>query len=137
LGFNFKGYAAAWDRHDTAAVGSFFTSDGTYTDVPLRKTLEGPAGIAGFVEESLNEFSSDFRFELKSSGESERGYAMEWTMSGTHDRSSKMPPLPATGKAFEIRGVSVGTLEGSKIAANRDYWDVATFLRQVGILPGR
>jgi steroid delta-isomerase-like uncharacterized protein len=59
--------------------------------------------------------------------------AAEWTVSGTHDRSS--PELPATGEPFTIRGATIARLRDGKIAYNRDYWDMASFLAQVGILP--
>jgi ketosteroid isomerase-like protein len=54
-------------------------------------------------------------------------------MRGTHD--GQTGPVPATGKSYEIHGVSVGTLQGGKIESNRDYWSLAEFLVQVGILP--
>jgi SnoaL-like polyketide cyclase len=46
--------------------------------------------------------------------------------------------LPPTNKPFRIRGVSVGILDSSgKIKHNRDYWNLAAYLMQVGILPPR
>jgi len=60
------------------------------------------------------------------------GYVMEWIMAGTHDRSGT---LPATGKPYAIHGVSVGSLEGDRIKANRDYWNALAFMAEVGLLP--
>ena len=68
-----------------------------------------------------------------SSVASETGYALEWVMQGTHDRASAQ--IPATGKPFAIRGVSVGELRDGKIARNTDYWSLAEFLMQVGLMP--
>ena len=46
--------------------------------------------------------------------------------------------LPATNKPFRIRGVSVGALDSNgKIKHNRDYWNMADYLMQVGVLPPR
>lgn len=42
---------------------------------------------------------------------------------------------PATGNRFSVRGVSVLELERGKIRRISDYWDMAAFLRQLGILP--
>jgi steroid delta-isomerase-like uncharacterized protein len=59
---------------------------------------------------------------------------MEWVMSGTH--KGDFPGLPATGKRFaDVRGTTVVELEGGKIRRNSDYWDAATFMKQVGLLP--
>jgi hypothetical protein len=41
--------------------------------------------------------------------------ALEWTVSGTHDRSS--PALPATGKPFDIRA-TIARLSNGKITYN-------------------
>ena len=56
-------------------------------------------------------------------------------MSGTHDRPSRQPPLPATGKKYSIRGVAVGRLEGDRIKEDTLYYDLAGFLAQVGLMP--
>ncbi|MBV9131622.1 MAG: ester cyclase [Chloroflexi bacterium] len=55
----------------------------------------------------------------------ESSYAMEWTMTGTHDRSS---PLPATHKPFSIRDISIGEVQQGKIRRNTDYWNRIEFL---------
>jgi hypothetical protein len=44
--------------------------------------------------------------------------------------------MPATGKRFSaVRGATVIALQGAKIRRCADYWDAATFMRQVGLLP--
>ena len=50
-----------------------------------------------------------------------------------------MSPIPATGNRFSVRGASVIELEDGRIRRNSDYYDGATFLRQIGAeirLPG-
>jgi hypothetical protein len=43
---------------------------------------------------------------------------------------------PSTNKPYRIHGVSIGRLESEgKIKTNRDYWNMADYLMQVGILP--
>jgi len=55
-------------------------------------------------------------------------------MSGTN--TGEGGGLPATNKAFRIRGGSIGRRgpEG-EIIHNRDYWNMADYLTQVGIFP--
>jgi steroid delta-isomerase-like uncharacterized protein len=56
---------------------------------------------------------------------------IEWIFSGTDAN----PGLHGTGKKFSVRGVSVVEIEGRRIARETDYWDLATLLRQIGLLP--
>jgi ketosteroid isomerase-like protein len=59
--------------------------------------------------------------------------AMEWLMSGTHERD--LPGMPAAGKTFSVRGATILELRDGRITRNRDYWDLATFLKQIGLMP--
>ena len=53
-------------------------------------------------------------------------------MSGTHEGDTA---IPATHERFSLRGASVGEFKDDKINRNSDYWNMAEFLVQVGILP--
>jgi steroid delta-isomerase-like uncharacterized protein len=56
---------------------------------------------------------------------------MEWVW---HGRQTKdFPGLPATNKPFEVRGASVVEFRDGKISRDSDYWDLATYTRQVGL----
>jgi steroid delta-isomerase-like uncharacterized protein len=62
--------------------------------------------------------------------------AIEWTMSGTY--TGDWPGMPATGRRFSsVRGTSILELEAGKIRRESDYWDAATVMKQVGLLPSR
>jgi len=54
---------------------------------------------------------------------------IEWIFSGT-DKG-----VFNTGKKFSVRGVSVIDLRDGKIFRNLDFYDSATIMRQVGLLP--
>jgi hypothetical protein len=61
-------------------------------------------------------------------------FANEWVMFGTNDRAR--PDAPATGRSFRVRGASVGRLDASgRIAENRDYYNLAELLTQLGAMP--
>jgi predicted ester cyclase len=40
-----------------------------------------------------------------------------------------------TGKKFKVRGVSIITVKNGKISRSLDYYDAATIMKQVGLLP--
>jgi steroid delta-isomerase-like uncharacterized protein len=126
-------YLAAWNAHDPAAVARYMADDAIYEDVALGRVLHGPAEIAAFVEEATRS-SSDFQFEEVSLFTAGSDYANEWIMTGTNDR--EVQGVPATGRSFRVRGASVGKLHTSgRIVENRDYYNLAELLTQLGILP--
>jgi steroid delta-isomerase-like uncharacterized protein len=126
-------YLAAWNSHHGEAVAAFMTDDVDFEEVTLGERLRGRPAVADFVERFTNTFSSDYRFELISELTSTDGVAAEWTVSGHHDRDA--PAMSATHKPFTIRGATIARLEDGKLRHSRDYWDMAGFLRDVGLLP--
>jgi steroid delta-isomerase-like uncharacterized protein len=129
----FDGYLDAWNAHDPAAVARYMADDAIYEDVALGRVLHGPSEIAAFVEEATRA-SSDFRFEEVSLFTAGGVYANEWIMTGTNDR--EVQGVPATGRSFRVRGASVGKLDASgRIVENRDYYNLAEMLAQLGIQP--
>ena len=129
----FDTYLDAWNAHDPAAVARCMADDAIYEDVALGRVLHGPSEIARFVEEATRA-SSDFHFEQVSLFLAGGDYANEWIMSGTNDRD--VEGVPATGRAFRVRGASVGKLDTSgRIVENRDYYNLAEMFAQLGILP--
>jgi steroid delta-isomerase-like uncharacterized protein len=127
-------YRGAWNAHDVDAIAGFFTDDGVYEDVAMARVNRGRDAIRIFAAETFKSFPD---FSLVEEGDplvsSDGRYAAAWTMSGTH--TGEVPGLPVTNKPFAIRGVSVGQFADGKIVRNADYWSLADFLVQVGILP--
>ena len=129
----FDAYLDAWNAHDPAAVARYMADDAIYEDIALGRVLHGPSEIAAFVEEATRA-SSDFRFEEVSLFSAGSDYANEWIMTGTNDR--EVQGVPATGRSFRVRGASVGKLDASgRIVENRDYYNLAEMLAQLGIQP--
>ena len=127
-----KQYLEAWNTRSGKQVAEWMTGDCVYEDVTLSESHKGPDDIAGFVDGIAGMFSDDYSFELAGGASTDDHYYMEWVIKGTHNGTQG--PFPATGKPFEIRGASVGSRQGGKISGNRDYWDMATFLAQVGLV---
>jgi steroid delta-isomerase-like uncharacterized protein len=107
--------------------------DATYEDLALMQVHTGHEAIAAFLDEA-EQFSKDYQFVTVSEHSAGDRYVFEWDMVGTN--TGDAGGLPATNKPYRIRGVSVGWLdESGKIKVNRDYWNMADYLMQVGILP--
>jgi len=54
---------------------------------------------------------------------------IEWIFEGTDVRVFK------TNKPFSVRRVTILDLKNGRISRNRDYYDAATMMKQVGVLP--
>jgi steroid delta-isomerase-like uncharacterized protein len=128
-------WATAWSSHDTAKVLALFTDDCVYEDVTLGVVNHGKEELGAFTDGTFAA-TPDFKIELTARLVAGNWAAMEWVMSGTH--KGDFPGLPATGKRFSsLRGATIVELQGGKIRRNSDYWDAATFMRQVGLLPSK
>jgi steroid delta-isomerase-like uncharacterized protein len=124
----FQKVLAAWNAHDPDKVAALFTPDAVYVDVTLGEKSHGTAEIQKFAKQSFVDIG-DFKMELISSfSKGGHGYA-EWTLTGTDINIFK------THKPFTVRGVSIADMSHGKFSRNFDYWDFATVMRQVGVLP--
>ena len=121
-------WVAAWNSHDVDKVVPLFTNDVVYEDVTFGAVNHGSAELRKFAS-FFFEAVPDMKFELlESSVQGKRG-VIEWVFSGTDKGVYK------TGKRFTVRGVSIINLDNGRISRNLDFYDAATIMRQVGVLP--
>ena len=128
-----QSYTDAWNSHDGSAVAECFSDDAVYAEVTLGERFEGRDAIRQFVDDVSVSLSTDYRITLGQVIVTEDAYAFEWTMSGTNDRPDPRRGLPDTGKRFEFPGVAIGRMRNGKIAENKSYWNLATYLTQLGL----
>ena len=126
-------YLAATNSHDMERILFFFTDDVVYEDVALGKVNHGKKELRDFFNSFFVDIP-DIKIEVKSSFGAGDWSAGEWVMSGTFAHSS-IPGLAATGKSFSVRGVSITEFRKGKISRNSDYWNMTSFLQQVGLMP--
>lgn len=137
-------YFAAWARHaqasdpvagaaDRARLLAFMDPSIRYEDVPTAQVFTGHDGVIEMGAQTLR-MSKDIHFTCISAQESGDQFAFETEAHGTN--SGAVGALPATGKPFVLRAVSVGkrTAQG-KVVSHKDYWDLAGYLAQIGLLP--
>src|SRR5258705_13102331 len=123
---------AAWTAHDTDKLLALCTDDCVYEDVTMAAVNRGKEELKAFAAVVFRAFP-DFTMKLRSRFVAGNQAAAEWTMTGTH--KGDLPGMPATGKSFSVRGASICELRDEKITRNSDYWDMVTFLKQVGLMP--
>jgi steroid delta-isomerase-like uncharacterized protein len=120
-----------WISKDLSQLDLIFAEDAVFVDVAEGASYEGLAAIkAGLTDD----FSAvpDVTVEIHSTFATEDRGALEWTWSGT--QTEDYPGLiPATGKHFSVRGVSVFEFREGKKKRQLDYYDAAGFLKQLGV----
>jgi len=121
-------WIAAWNSHSPDKMIPLFTADIFYEDVAFGEVSHGSAELRKFA---ASEFEGVPDLELKLLRANIHGGhgTIEWTFSGT-DKG-----VFNTGKKFSVRGVSVIDVRDGKISRNLDFYDTATLMRQVGLLP--
>lgn len=121
----------AWNAHDIEKIAAFYAANYIGIDVGQAKTQQGREGITRSVTAFLRAFP-DVYFTGEVVVEGKRGVLI-WLMRGTH--TGTLMRIPPTNKVVEFRGVSVLTVENTQIIHGLYVWDVAGFLRAVGLLP--
>src|SRR5260370_13523215 len=83
--------------------------------------------------EAVFRAAPDFKVELTAHFSAGNWAGAEWTWSGT--QTGDFPGIPATHKYASVRAASIFELQGNKFKRCSDYWDMATYLRQAGLMP--
>lgn len=120
----------ALNHGDLEAAASYLHDDFVFVDTGFGMRIEGLAAwretaAAGIFTE-LNIVKTTFLVD----GDT---FANEWVMSGVH--SGDAPGLPATGRSFRISGAGFGEVRDGRMVRVTEYWNMADFLTQVGVLP--
>jgi steroid delta-isomerase-like uncharacterized protein len=127
-----EGCLAAYNRHDAADFASYFADDGTLRVVATGEINEGREQIRHGADERWRVL--DYTLDRRGLFRSGSDVWLEWTLHGTHIGESM--GIPATHRSVEVLGCSHFTLNADGLIA-RDlvYFDFATMLRQLGVLP--
>jgi len=123
-----KGWIAAWNSHDPAKWATYFTPDIYYEDVTFGEISHGSAEAGKFAAFFFSDVP-DLKLELVEAHVDGNHGSIQWILTGTDKGVFK------TGKKFKVRGVSIITLNNGKISRSLDYYDLATIMKQVGVLP--
>lgn len=128
-------WATAWSSSGSKnpeRVLALFADDCVFEDVTFGVVARDKDELRSFANRAFAAVP-DFRYGLTSRFATSQWAAIEWVMSGTHQ--GDFPGIPATGKPFSsVRGSTILELEAGKIRRESDYWDAATFMKQVGVL---
>jgi steroid delta-isomerase-like uncharacterized protein len=128
-------YSRAWTS-DPDRLLDFFTPDGVYTDVAMGATYHGRDEIARFHRWMLR-FAPDSLIEFSDACAAESRLYLEWVWSGTFEGAMRLPDgssVESTGAKFSVPGVAACRYAADgQLESHRDYWDLSTVLKQVGV----
>jgi len=133
-----EAYGAAWSSGKEDHLAAYFADDVQYVEGAMEVTYSGIAELARFFRYMLA-FSSDTHIEYTSLIRDGAAFAAEWRWSGTADGPLQLggKTYEPSGSRFDVPGVAVcRTGDDGLIVYHKDYYDVATLARQIGLRLG-
>jgi steroid delta-isomerase-like uncharacterized protein len=103
-----------------------------YELVATGEVYDGAEEVAGYYAASRAAFP-DQRNEVHAIHHADDAVIVEFDLLGTH--RGPLRGVPATGRDFRCRMVALFFFEGERIVCERVYFDTATILRQLGLVP--
>jgi steroid delta-isomerase-like uncharacterized protein len=126
-------WATVLSARDAQGWAELCSADCVHEDVALGVVNRGPEEVRAFAQ-LLFDAVPDFDVKIQSSFGDDSSAVCEWEMSGT--QSGDLPDLPASGRSFKVRGATLVALAASgQVERMTEFWDTATWLRQLGLLP--
>lgn len=130
---NLKGVAdvlyAAYNSHDLEKVASLYEIDGVHQDIAMGHQVVGGEAIAAGLKKFFGWFP-DARWEpLRQMCDADGSIVVTYRLTGT--LQVQMGPVIPTGQKISLRGAHVLFLRRGRILSSEDYWDGATFQKQL------
>lgn len=127
--------AAALDRGDLEDALRRLQHDVEFASPAAR--IRGRDELRPYLEGFAGAFP-DARYKINRAIESGSSVALEGVYSGTDTGRLRMPDgteLAATGRYVSVPFVTLFDVKDDKISSHRAYWDVATTMAQLGLMP--
>ena len=121
---------AGWNSRDADMLANIFSEDAVYEDVAAGQMNRGRNEVRKWAAGAFVDIEN-FKIEVVSSYVNNGRGVAEWVWSGIDKGLFK------TGKNFSIRGVSVIEIRKGKVSSYKEYYDFASVMRQLGILPDK
>jgi steroid delta-isomerase-like uncharacterized protein len=103
-----------------------------YELIATDEVFDGEAAVRGYYAASRAAFP-DQRNAVHAIHHADDAVIVEFDLLGTH--RGPFRGIPATGRAFTCRMVALFLFDGERIVCERVYFDAATILRQLGLVP--
>jgi steroid delta-isomerase-like uncharacterized protein len=123
----------AYNAKDWKAARSAITDDFIYDEVGTRRKVQGADQALSLWKDWAAAFP-DSKASFDNALVSGETVVLEVTWRGTHTGPLQTPrgPLAPTGRRIELRGCMVLEVAGDRVRAQRQYFDMATMMEQLG-----
>jgi steroid delta-isomerase-like uncharacterized protein len=122
------------NTHDAASVARWFTVDGVQRLMASGEAATGRQQIEERMADLFRGFP-DFHLQVRDLFSVADRMCAECTATGTHE--DEFAGLPATGRQVELDWCLVFRFDADGLVVEENvYGDMATMLRQLGVLPG-
>jgi len=128
---------ARYNRGDLSGATSLYASEVVYVD-PLGR-YEGPEAVLASWEAGDTAFPGARMQTSRRLEEGDTLVAAEYNWRAAHTGAFDLPDgsqLPASGNNVEYSGLTILTVRDAKFASQRDYFDSAVVMAQMGLMPG-
>jgi steroid delta-isomerase-like uncharacterized protein len=124
----------AYNEKNWAAVRASVTPDFTYDEVATNRKVQGVEQAISLWQGWATAFP-DSKCTFQNALVSGSTVVLELTWQGTHQGALQTPKgsIAPTGKRIEMRACVVCELAGEKTKLQRQYFDMATLLQQIGV----
>jgi len=119
------------NRHEFDVTLSTF-SHPRYELIATGEVFDGESAVRGYYAASRAAFP-DQRNAVHAIHHTDDAVIVEFDLLGTH--RGPFRGIPPTGRAFTCRMVALFLFDGERIVCERVYFDAATILRQLGLVP--
>ncbi len=132
-------FVAAWNARDAHRLLSLMTEDVVYDDASWPTRMHGHCPVRAFLESTWVAipdlaFTHEGLVFVDASATKTTRY---WRGTGTHTGFWDPPGLKPTGRPIEFHGATFLESRDGKLCRIRVVYDVASIMRQLGVLPGR
>lgn len=127
-------YIKAWNQHNKHAISEHYAKNVTWYDLATNQTVTGKAQVApaitGYFMDSVEGMYWHKSGDVFVSGNT---IIYEWAYGGHFNGQWGYTKI--TKKPFSIKGISTTTIDDAgKIVAQKDYYDMDSFKRALGVL---
>jgi len=132
-------FVAAWNSHEVEQLLSLMTDDVVYDDASWPTQMHGHAEVRAFLESTWRAVP-DLAFthdEIVLLDPSRTKTARYWHGTATQTGSWDPPGLKPSGRGFSFHGATFLESRDDKLCRIRVIYDVASIMRQLGVLPAR
>ena len=127
-----QAWLSAWNLHNVTQIVSLCSPSYEGVDIAQAAPHFGQAGMQDYANLYLRAFP-DLQITLDEMVAQENQLVLVWKSLGTH--RGILMNIPPSGHVARVRGVSILTIENGWLSRALYMWDLAGWLREIGLLP--